>query len=227
MLPHLELILRISVGALFGAIIGYERARHGRPLGLRTHMLVALASATFMVVSTQFVYYQRYEPDGLVEVDSSRIAASVVSAVGFLAGGSILRSGVSVHGLTTAAGMWLVTAIGLCSGAGMYIEASYATGLGLLALAFLRRFEDKDDLTVRRSLFVVTSDRADLTPLIESLREAGAVVTKLQYDNPPGEEPRIAVTFDLRHEIKLGPEALLLDLEQRPGVRTVRIEPGS
>src|SRR5580698_2270352 len=95
---HLELLLRVLVGTVLGGAIGYERDLHGRPAGLRTHAIVALASATFMVVSTRFVYFQHYAKDDLVSVDPSRIAASVVSGIGFLAGGAILRTGFSIQG---------------------------------------------------------------------------------------------------------------------------------
>jgi putative Mg2+ transporter-C (MgtC) family protein len=88
-------------------------------VGLRTHLIVAMAAASFMVISSQFVYWQHYRATDLVEIDPSRIAASVVSAVGFLAGGAILRTGATVQGLTTAAGLWLVTAIGMCAGSGI------------------------------------------------------------------------------------------------------------
>src|SRR5690349_24968592 len=116
MSPHdLELLLRIVVGTALGSIIGYERDIHGRPAGLRTHALVALASATFMVVSTHLAYYQSYHQGDFTEVDGSRIAASVVSGIGFLAGGAILRTGLTIQGLTTAAGLWLVAEIGRAS----------------------------------------------------------------------------------------------------------------
>src|SRR5277367_5974718 len=100
MISHAELVGRIAFGACLGGVIGYERDRHGRPVGLRTHLIVAMTAATFMVISSQFVYWQHYGKDDLVEVDASRIAASVVSGIGFLAGGSILRSGINVQGLT-------------------------------------------------------------------------------------------------------------------------------
>src|SRR4051812_35791951 len=115
MLTHTEMITRIAVGAVLGGVIGYERDVHRRPVGLRTHLLVAMTAATFMVISSQFVYWQHYQKDDLVGVDASRIAASVVSGIGFLAGGAILRTGLTIQGLTTAAGLWLVTAIGMCS----------------------------------------------------------------------------------------------------------------
>src|SRR5689334_12410780 len=134
MLSHIELITRIAVGAGLGGIIGYERDRHGRQVGLRTHLIVAMAAATFMVVSNHFVYYQHYEGMHGIEVDTSRIAASVVSGIGFLAGGAILKTGVTIQGLTTAAGLWLVTAIGLCAGGGMFVESVAVTIMGLAAL---------------------------------------------------------------------------------------------
>jgi putative Mg2+ transporter-C (MgtC) family protein len=104
---HADLLLRVLAGTMLGAVIGYERRIHRRPAGLRTHLLVALAASVFMVVSTNFVYFQHYVRDDLVAVDPSRIAASVVTGVGFLGGGAILRTGVNVQGLTTAAGLWL------------------------------------------------------------------------------------------------------------------------
>jgi len=98
-----------------------------RPAGLRTHAVVALASATFMVVSTHMAYYQHYKAGELVEVDGSRIAASVVSGIGFLAGGAILRNGITVQGLTTAAGLCWCRPLGCAPVGGMYIESVAAT----------------------------------------------------------------------------------------------------
>src|SRR3954469_17464758 len=130
----LELVVRILVGTALGGVIGYERDIHGRPAGLRTHALVALASATFMVVSTHLAYYQGYKAGDFTDIDGSRIAASVVSGIGFLSGGAILRTGLTIQGLTTAAGLWLVAAIGLCAGGGMYVESVAATLLGIVTL---------------------------------------------------------------------------------------------
>ena len=155
MIGNVELIERIALGAALGGVIGYERDRHRRPVGLRTHLIVAMAAATFTVLSAQFVYWQHYGKDDLVEVDTERIAASVVSAVGFLAGGAILRTGITVQGLTTAAGLWLVTAIGMCAGAGMFVVSIAVTAMGIVALTVLRRFEDKDDHLMRRRVSVV------------------------------------------------------------------------
>ena len=155
MTPHWELAIRMLVGALLGGIIGYERDYHGRPAGLRTHMIVALASATFMVVSTHFAYFQRYPASDHVSADPSRIAASVAVGIGFLGAGAILRTGISVQGLTTAAGLWLVSAIGLAAGAGMYGESVVATAIGLTALWGLHRFEEWQGFRRRRRVTLV------------------------------------------------------------------------
>jgi putative Mg2+ transporter-C (MgtC) family protein len=229
MLPHSELILRIVIGAALGGVIGYERDRHRRPAGLRTHTLVALAAATFMVVSSQFVYYQHFGPNDLVEVDASRIAASVVAAVGFLAGGSILRTGVSVQGLTTAAGLWLVTAIGLCSGAGMLVEASAVTVIGIIALTSLRRFEDKDERRIhRRRVSVLLGEGADaaIPKLMAAVTALGAEYTDVEYERNLDANRSVRLVFDMTVPVGVTVSDLIQVLEQPAAVLNVHIRSG-
>lgn len=225
MLPHSELLLRVATGAALGGIIGYERDRHGRPVGLRTHLLVALASATFMVVSSQFAYYQHFGRDDGIEVDASRIAASVVSAIGFLAGGSILRSGATIQGLTTAAGLWLVTAIGLCAGAGMYVESAAVTVMGIVALTVFRRFEDKNDRVTKRRIALVLGEDAEVTILavMKAITELGAVVADVEYERRLDEKRRTALTLDVTLPVTITVAALIQTLEKHPGVRRIQI----
>ena len=92
-ITHVDMILRIAIGAALGGTIGLERDRHGRQAGLRTHLIVAMASATFMVVSAHFQFFQNYGNVPGLSTDPSRIAASVVTGIGFLAGGAILKTG--------------------------------------------------------------------------------------------------------------------------------------
>jgi len=222
---HLELVGRIALGGVLGGVIGYERQRAGRPAGLRTHLIVAMAAATFMVVSAQFVYFQRYGKEDLVTVDGSRIAASVVTGIGFLAGGSILRSGATVQGLTTAAGLWLVTAIGLCAGAGMYVEAVAVTGLGIVALTALRRFEDKDDLRIRRRISIVLGEEvASASAIVDVLHGLGAVVTEMDHDRRLDDKKRVSITLDVRLPAKITVAALVEHLETQRGVRRVHVQ---
>jgi len=223
MVPPLELLTRLLVGTLLAALIGYERFLRGRPAGIRTHLLVGLASTTFMLVSTQFVYFQRYAENDLVRVDPSRIASTVVTGVGFLGGGAILRAGLNVQGLTTAAGLWLASAIGLAAGAGMYTISVASTVLGVVALALLRRFERKDDHPLRRKVLLTLDGTAPpLQTLIDELHRHDIAVAPLEYERLV-EEGRVQVTLQAR--ISPGRrEALLGTLESQPGVRRVRIE---
>jgi putative Mg2+ transporter-C (MgtC) family protein len=222
---HTELLLRIVVATALGAVIGLERQIHGRAAGLRTHMLVALASSTFMVVSTHFVYFQHYHRDDLVTVDTSRIAASVVAGTGFLAGGAILRTGLSVQGLTTGAGLWLVSSIGLAAGGGMYPESVGATLIGFVALGVIRRFEGKDSGALRRRLVVTaTGGAAALPAVLGAVRDHGCVVSETEYESAP-EEARLTVTLDVDLPAGLASEALLRALEDQPSVARVRIAP--
>ncbi len=145
----LDFILRLFVAALLGGIIGLEREYREKAAGLRTHFLVALGSALFMIVSA-------YGFDGALtnsqmRLDVSRIAAQVVSGIGFIGAGTIIFQKNSVHGLTTAACVWVTAAIGLTCGAGMYLLAVSATLLVLIGLeAFnylLKILDDRQEET--------------------------------------------------------------------------------
>lgn len=125
----LEITLRLFVALLLGGIIGIEREFRSKDAGFRTHFLVALGSALFCIVS-QYGF-------GADLKDSSRVAAQVVSGIGFLGAGTIIFRKNMVHGLTTAAGLWVTAAIGLACGTGMYAAAGIATGMILLGLEVL------------------------------------------------------------------------------------------
>ena len=219
-----ELILRIVVGTALGGVIGYERDIHGRPAGLRTHALVALASATFMAVSTHLAYYQGYKAGDFTDIDGSRIAASVVSGIGFLAGGAILRTGFSIQGLTTAAALWLVAAIGLCAGAGMYIESVGATVIGVSALTLLRRFEDKDDRIRRRLLLTLTDAALTTDALVGKLASLDLLPTVEGWNR---ESALRQLTLAVRLPRRDGEARLVAALEAEPGIARMQLEPTS
>jgi putative Mg2+ transporter-C (MgtC) family protein len=221
-----ELVLRIVVGTLLGGVIGYERDIHGRPAGLRTHAVVALASATFMVVSTHLAFYQHYTSGDFTEVDGSRIAASVVSGIGFLAGGAILRTGVSIQGLTTAAGLWLVAAIGLCAGAGMYVESVAATVLGIGTLTLLRRFEDKDDRRNMRLTLTLSDEAIATDALITRITDLG-LGAQLEGWDKDAANARRQLTMSVRLPRSNGEQILVLALEAQPGIVRMQLDPVS
>lgn len=131
--PHdLELMGRVLLSFVLGAIIGFERERTGRPAGLRTHILVCAGSVCFTIAG---VY--GFESSA-VNRDPARVAAQVVAGVGFLGAGTIFRTPSTVRGLTTAASIWVVAAIGMLIGAGMYGLAIFTTLLAYAALQWLR-----------------------------------------------------------------------------------------
>jgi putative Mg2+ transporter-C (MgtC) family protein len=219
-----ELVVRIVVGMLLGGVIGYERDIHGRPAGLRTHAVVALASATFTVVSTHLGYFQHYKPGDFVEIDGSRIAASVVSGIGFLAGGAILRNGITVQGLTTAAGLWLVAAIGMCAGAGMYVESVAATIIGISALTLLRRFEDKDNRIRRRLALTVSDGPTSADDLIAKFRAHDVLATLEGWSKDTSGSMRQLI-FSVRLAPNGGEQALVAVLEAQPGILKMALDP--
>ena len=135
----LEFVLRIFVAALLGGAIGLEREYRAKEAGLRTHFLVALGSALFMVVSAYGFEGAMHTPEHRWDV--SRVAAQVVSGIGFIGAGTVLRNGPMVFGLTTAATLWIAASIGMACGAGMYGLAVISSLLALAVLTLIRIFE--------------------------------------------------------------------------------------
>src|SRR5207302_2815152 len=113
-------LLRLSIACALGAAIGFEREIRDREAGIRTHLLVSLGSALFTIVSAYGFHEFLTNGGSVVRADPTRIAAQIVTGIGFLGAGAIIREGLSVRGLTTAATLWVVAAIGLASGAGYY-----------------------------------------------------------------------------------------------------------
>ena len=133
-----ESLLRLSLAAVLGGLIGVERELREREAGLRTHLLVSLGSALFTIVGAYGFHEFLDSGANVVRADPTRIAAQIVTGIGFLGAGAIIRQGLSVRGLTTSATLWVVAAVGLACGAGYYSAAVITTALVLLALYPLR-----------------------------------------------------------------------------------------
>lgn len=221
---HWQLLVRIAVATLLGGAIGFERDRRGRPAGLRTHMIVAMASATFMTVSTDFIFHQHYADGQHIEVDVSRIAASIVTGIGFLGGGAIMRTGLNVLGLTTAAGLWLVGAIGMAAGSGMYVEAAFVTALGLVALTLLRRLEDKDDGHHVRHVRLEFAGAAPATDALARLAALGCEAETVEIERDVAAD-RMRVRLAVRVPQDRRAESVVDALAAGPGVRSVQLLP--
>ena len=133
-----EVLGRLALAAALGAVLGFERELREREAGLRTHLLVSLGSALFTIVSAYGFREFLTSGQSVVRADPTRIAAQIVTGIGFLGAGAIIRQGLSIRGLTTAATLWVVAAIGLAAGAGYYSGAVITTIVALVALGPLR-----------------------------------------------------------------------------------------
>jgi putative Mg2+ transporter-C (MgtC) family protein len=131
---QLDLSVRLVVAAALGLAIGFEREIHGHPAGLRTHMLVAAGSGLFTVLSAYGFRDVAAAVPNTAPIDPTRIAAQIVSGIGFLGAGAILKDGIVIRGLTTAASLWATSAVGMAAGAGEHIIAVVATGTILVSL---------------------------------------------------------------------------------------------
>ena len=138
-LTEFDMVIRLCLGFAAGTIIGFERSFRRQVAGLRTHILIAVGATLLMLLSIYLP--QHYNP--LKTSDPGRIAAQVVSGIGFLGAGAIIRLGNNIRGLTTAASLWFVAAVGLAIGSGMFLVAAVAEALGLFTLTLLSVIEKK------------------------------------------------------------------------------------
>jgi putative Mg2+ transporter-C (MgtC) family protein len=136
----IEMFFRLVVALVAGAMIGYERSYHGRPAGFRTHALVCTASSLLMLVTVYEAHWVRVAAD-TIRLDPTRMAQGIMTGIGFLGAGVIMREGVSVRGLTTAASIWITAAMGILAGIGFYFPLAVAVFLTLVVLALFRWIE--------------------------------------------------------------------------------------
>jgi putative Mg2+ transporter-C (MgtC) family protein len=195
MLGTAETLLRLSVAALAGSVIGYERERLQWAAGLRTHMLVCVGSCLVVIVSA-YGFSDVLSPH--VVLDPSRIAAQVVSGIGFLGAGTILLRGEVVKGLTTAASLWAVAAIGLAVGSGLYVAGIATTAIVVGILAGLKPIEDRvrERSRSRRITIVAERDSMTLAVLHEAIGPRASRVKQFVLERGgEGEPDSIEVTF--------------------------------
>ena len=164
---------KLFVSAILGGIIGWERHRRGRPAGLRTHLLVCIGVTLMMLVSEHiFVQYQSHGHNSILRVDPARIAAQVVTGIGFLGAGTIMRSKASIRGLTTAASLWVVAGIGLAVGSGFILPAIFTTVIAIAILTLNSLVEKKMKRNRYRTMKVLITGHEhfldDITQALEN-----------------------------------------------------------
>jgi putative Mg2+ transporter-C (MgtC) family protein len=214
---QLDLIVRLLLAAFLGAAIGLERELHDHPAGMRTHLLVSLGSATFTVLSI-FAF-------AAPGADPGRIAAQVVSGIGFLGAGAILKYGASVRGLTTAASLWAVAAVGMAAGSGAWMVAVAATVIVIVSLWPLHLVEAR--LTGgghgRLRVRLEASDSHALGLLLEALAGRGANVRHLASTRTAGGGHQ--VDLEIRGRSAREASQILDELEAVGGIQVTGTEP--
>jgi putative Mg2+ transporter-C (MgtC) family protein len=199
MTEDLEVAFKLGYALLMGGLLGMEREVHKKVAGLRTHMIVCLSSALLMVLSTEVA------KDLGVVGDPTRIAAGVMTGIGFLGAGTIIKHGATVHGLTTAASIWTAAAVGLAVGAGYFISAAMVVLLTLLVLLVVQKVDTYLHIQRRRAQLLVY---VEMVP---------GIITQLEHaiDGMGVEYGGLSVTKDRPSEGKMLVEIQLFDLGGR------------
>jgi putative Mg2+ transporter-C (MgtC) family protein len=214
-------LARLTLAAVLGGAIGFERELRDREAGLRTHLLVCLGSALFTIVSAYGFRDFLTSGDQVIRADPTRIAAQIVTGIGFLGAGAIIRQGLSVRGLTTAATLWVSAAIGIAAGAGYYSGAVLGTVVTLIALWPLRvaAYQVFERLRPEeRSLVVELRQGTRMSELLDVLEREHARVEHLQLEEEPDRRV-VTLTLDTPSEKLLGE---LSDLDFVQGVEWSR-----
>jgi putative Mg2+ transporter-C (MgtC) family protein len=223
MLPPSEVIIRLLLAAALGSAIGLERERLLWAAGLRTHMLVSVGATLVMIVSAYGFAGVLGTPG--VTLDPSRVAAQVVSGIGFLGAGTILLRHEVIRGLTTAASLWAVAAIGLAVGGGLYFPAIAATVLILLILIALKPLERR--LVTRRrqhqTLIIRINPAETSVSAVEHAVDKSPVPVRGFRSLPDANPPDSAIAVSVQTEDEEELSGLMAYLQQVTGVRTVTL----
>lgn len=198
---YISMIIRLVLACVLGGIIGFEREHVHRPAGLRTHILVCVGSALVMVTS-EYIYYHF---SSKVNVDPARLGAQVISGIGFLGAGTIIKEGVSVKGLTTAASLWAVSCVGIAIGIGFYSGAVIATAIIFIILVVIKKTQNKIVSQKNVRLFIHTHiKRGEVHELAELIEEMGVKVKKTDFISSEKDgEMVLRYTLDVSNQLPM------------------------
>jgi len=214
-IPIWEVVVRLFLAVVLGGAIGYQREVAEKPAGLRTHALVSLGSAIFMIVSTDI------QPIfGIERTDITRIAAGVVTGIGFLGAGAIIRQGSVVRGLTTAASIWVVAAVGLAAGGGLYATSIIATVFALITLTTLIYIEQRAVPGHRTIQMMAVDNPQQLGKIISALGEVSVTVRTIEIEPVEAEGMNI-IQLELQIPSSVTYEQIVAKLTSLRGVSDV------
>ena len=192
---NLELIERLVLAAVLGGLIGLERELRDHPAGLRTHITVAVGSALFVIAGAYgWSDFLTDRGSTNITIGVDRVASNIVTGIGFLGGGAILKYGANIKGLTTAASLWVTSAVGLASGLGSYVLVTAATMITLVSLVALRfpeRWIRRKLAVDRQTVVLRLAPRAEAAPVIAAL--AGVEDVRIQHLSVQREDDDVVV----------------------------------
>ena len=217
---NLEFFIRILLSAVLGALVGLERTKRQKEAGIRTHCIIACAAAVFMILS-KYAFADPASALGTRGVDGARIAAQVVSGISFLGAGVIFKNGNSIRGLTTAAGIWATSAIGMAIGAGMYWVGLITTAIMMVAQVVLHRFPVAGDAAVTQELAVSMTDTPELHQALNQLLDShGGNVTDSALSR---DDTHITMELTVRLAEPITYEEALRFMQEHPGVERLSV----
>jgi len=221
-IPMKEVLFRLAMAGLLGAIIGYERSSHGRAAGLRTTMLACLAACVASVLSEHLFHEAG---NSVWRPDPARLAQGILAGMGFLGAGVVLREGKTVRGVTTAAVLWFVSVLGLTIGSGHYVLALAAWCMAMICLLVMPMVERFIAADWYGAVSVTVSDQGATDQQIRAaVAAAGATVKEIAYDiDLPNQSRtlRLAIKYKRSDLIELA-ERLRHELARQPGVTRVQ-----
>lgn len=223
MISDYDIIIRLLMAAVMGALVGFERERNNQPAGLRTHIILVVGSALAMTLSINLAMaFRPAVPNG----DPARLAAQVISGIGFLGVGAIIRYGANIKGLTTATSMWSMAVVGLVVGMGYFLVAGFATGLLLVTLILVNYFEKRFIKPLVTSQLTITAvDRRDM---LEKLRQVIAKHARMGSririkKDLNHQRVKYVMTLKLREDIRV--DDMLAELTGLEGIRAINFVP--
>ncbi|MFZ5989952.1 MAG: MgtC/SapB family protein [Bacillota bacterium] len=218
---YLTVLVRLLLAGVLGGVIGYERESMNRPAGFRTHILVCVGAA--LVMTTNQFIFEQYR--GITNVDPARLGAQVISGIGFLGAGTIIREGVSVKGLTTAASLWAVSCVGIAAGTGFYEGAVITAFIIYITLIVLKRLEKHFTKKSQLSLFYIKT--RNLPGQIGSIGvifgKHNIMIKNIEFNNINDNEEAI-IKFLIKIPANVKKEEIMSELQGINGVQRVSEE---
>ncbi len=225
MITDLEIIFRLILAAILGGAVGLEREVHGRPAGVRTYLLLSLGSALIMVISEYLFHKYRGGVPGIsLQVDPGRIAAQAITGIGFLGAGVIIRNRDTIRGLTTAACVWVVCAVGLTIGAGFYLYGGAVAAITVVSLVGLKPVERRLRRDWYQEMVVVSGDVPGQVERIQEIIDRHGLKVVNSGLSKDLEKQEVTMTFLLRQRAVQPQRQALQEVFALEGIKRVDVK---